>query len=114
MTGSSEERRTHKRYYFKALVRIADSGEYSNVELESINISAGGIFFRSSRSIDSGKELSLLFSLPDRPEPVEAHCTVMHELETIPGKQYFIGVKFSKLVGITNEELSTYLAEHFD
>ena len=114
MTGSSEERRGDKRYYFKALVRIAESGEYSNVELESINISAGGIFFRSSRSIDSGKELTLLFSLPGRPEPVEAHCSVMHELETIPGKQYFIGVKFTKLIGISKEDLSAYLAEHFE
>lgn len=114
MTGQSEERRTHKRYYFKALVRIAESGEYSNVELESINISAGGIFFRSTRNIDSGKELTLLFSLPGRPDPVEAQCTVMHQLETIPGKQYFIGVKFAKLTGITKEELTTYLAEHFE
>lgn len=108
------DRRKNKRYYFKALLQVADTSEYSNVELESINISAGGIFFRSSQMLELDKKLSLLFSLPEIENPVEAQCIVMHNLETIPGKQYFIGVKFTSLDGITTKELEEVLTKHFD
>jgi c-di-GMP-binding flagellar brake protein YcgR len=109
-----KERRDRKRYYFKALLQLADSGEYSNVNLESINISAGGIFFRSSQMLDINKEIRLVFTLPGRKEPVEARCLVVHNLETIPGKQYFIGARFIDLDGISPKELSKYLEERFE
>lgn len=109
-----KERRKYKRYYLKALLRVTEGGEYSNVDLESINISAGGIFFRSSTEILVGDRISLLFDLPDWHEPIEAGCEAVHSLETMPGKQYFVGVKFLKLEGITETELDTYLREHYD
>jgi c-di-GMP-binding flagellar brake protein YcgR len=110
----SQERRRLKRYYFKALLQLADSSEYRNVKLESINISVGGIFFRSNKMLEINKKINLLFTLPGWDKPVEAACRIVHNLETIPGKQYFIGAKFIDLSGITGEELGRYLVDHFE
>lgn len=112
--SKNDERRKHKRYYFKALLQIVDTGEYSNVTMEAINISAGGIFFRSSVLLEVDQEAVLIFSLPDYEQPIQALCRVVHSLETIPGKQYFVGVKFIKLEGIKASELSAHLQELFD
>lgn len=112
--SAPEDRRKSKRYYFKALLQLADSGEFSNVSLESINISSGGIFFRSSTNLEIGRELNIILALPEWPQPIEARCTVMHVLETIPNRQYFVGVSFSSLEGITPADLDHYLGTHFD
>lgn len=112
--SAPEDRRKTKRYYFKALLQLADAGEFSNVNLESINISSGGLFFRSSTNLEIGRELNLILSLPEWPQPVEAKCTVMHVLETIPNRQYFVGVSFRDMTGISPEDLDNYLGTHFD
>ena len=110
----NDDKRRAKRYYFKALLQLADASEFSNVELESINISSGGIFFRSSRNLELDTKLNLVFSLPEVETPIEAECNVIHNLETIPGKQYFIGVQFSQLAGISSSGLEEYLAKNYE
>ena len=109
-----KERRKHKRYYLKALLQANDEAEYSNVTLESINISAGGLLMRASAEIDSGATFTLLFSLPGRSEPVKARCEAVHSLEAIPGKQYFIGARFLDLEGISEAELDDFLKDRFE
>ena len=109
-----KDRRKHRRYYLKALLQIAEGGEYSNVTLESINISAGGLLLRSGARIEVGKEFSLLFSLPGHDQPIKATCEAVHNLEAIPGKQYFVGAKFRDVEGITPDELNRHLQEQFE
>ncbi len=109
-----KDKREHKRYYLKALLQIADAGEYASITLEAINISAGGIFFRSNTDIPDGDTFSLTMSLPGHPEPVEARCRSIHRVETIPEKQYFIGAKFLALEGITQQKLKSLLRERFE
>jgi c-di-GMP-binding flagellar brake protein YcgR len=112
-TMTAKERRKQKRYYIKALLRLAEAGEYSNITLEAINLSAGGLFFRSNTKIDVGAELNLLFSLPDFSKPIEVRCTSVHSVETVPGKQYFVGVEFQEIKGTTRKELQKFLEEKF-
>jgi len=109
-----KDRREHKRYFLKALLQADKEGEYSNVTLESINLSAGGLLLRASGKIQVGDTFTLLFSLPDREQPVAAECQAVHNLEAIPGKQYFIGARFIKLEGISKQELDAYLKERFE
>jgi len=108
-----KERRSNKRYYFRALLRFAEAGEYSNMQMESINVSAGGIFFRTNTKINVGEELNFVFSLPDYSNPIEVRCKAVHSVETIPGKQYFVGVEFKDLKGIESEELQKYLEARY-
>jgi c-di-GMP-binding flagellar brake protein YcgR len=112
--GKIKDRRKHKRYYLKALLQIEEAGEYSNVTLESINISAGGLLIRSGAEVGVGEVFSLLFSLPGHDQPIRAECEVIHHLEAIPGKQYFVGAKFLKLEGIDSGELERILKERFE
>jgi c-di-GMP-binding flagellar brake protein YcgR len=109
-----KDRRKHKRYYLKALLQKEGVEEYSNVTLESINISAGGLLMRSSDLIEVGEKFSLLFSLPGRQQTIGTTCEAVHNLEAIPGKQYFIGAKFLELDGISREELDAYLQSRYD
>ncbi len=109
-----KERRKHKRYYLKALLQTDEAGEYSNVTLESINISASGLLVRSGIEIAVGEKFTLLFSLPGREQPIKTECEAMHNLEAIPGKQYFVGARFVELDGITPNELHNYLKERYE
>lgn len=108
-----KERRKHKRYYIKALLRFAEAGEYRNITLEAINVGAGGIFFRTNKKIQVDEKLNLVFSLPGFEKPIEVFCKVIHSVETIPEKQYFAGVEFLELKGTTKEELDKFLEENF-
>lgn len=109
---SSEDRnRRYKRYYYKTPLVLEESRELS---LESINISQGGIFFRSSELLEINKSLSLSFVLPGKEETIEAQCSVIHNLETIPSRQYFVGVRFIKILRSSIEDLGTYLRNYFD
>lgn len=109
-----KEKREHKRYYIKALLKMADAAEYASITLEAINLSAGGIFFRANADIPEGDTFSLTMSIPGHSEPVEARCRSIHRVETIPEKQYFIGAKFLALEGITKEKLESLLRELFE
>jgi c-di-GMP-binding flagellar brake protein YcgR len=109
-----KDRRKYKRYYLKALLQTDEAGEYSNVTLESINISAGGLLIRAGAEIAVGGKFVLLFSLPGHEQPIKAQCEVIHNLEAIPSKQYFVGAKFLELEGITAEELGNVLEERFE
>jgi Tfp pilus assembly protein PilZ len=110
---TAKERRKHKRYFIKALLRLAEAGEYSNITLEAINLSAGGLFFRSNTKINIGDEINLLFSLPGFSKPIEVRCKAVHSVETVPGKQYFVGVEFQEIKGTSRKELQKFLAEKF-
>jgi len=59
-----KDRREHKRYFLKALLQADKEGEYSNVTLESINLSAGGLLLRASGKIQVGDTFSTS-SAPD-------------------------------------------------
>lgn len=109
-----KERRKHKRYFFKALLKFADAGEYSNIQLESINLSAGGIFFRTNKNISEGETLNLIFTLPEHQRPIVVKCATVHSVEAIPNKQYYMGVKFLEIDGISEEGLQKNLKEHFE
>lgn len=92
---------------------MLDHSEANGVSLESINISAGGIFFRSDRAFEIKEHLFVKFKLPQMEKAIVAECRVMHSLETIPGRQYFIGTCFEKLQGISFARLSELLDESY-
>lgn len=85
----------------------------ASVRLESINISAGGVFFRSNKPFAENEQILLRFDAPWREEPMLAECEVIHSLETIPGRQYFVGTRFKRLHAVDRETLSDQLDSHF-
>lgn len=92
---------------------MLDHSEADSVSLESINISAGGIFFRSNKSFEIKEHLFVKFKLPQMDKTIVAECRVMHNLETIPGRQYFIGTSFENLQGISFARLTELLDENY-
>lgn len=84
------------------------------MQLESVNISAGGIFFRSNKAFDRDSKLIIRFTIPGQEAAVTSHCSVIHNLETIPGRQYFVGVRFDTLEGISQSRLNSLLSEQYD
>jgi len=79
-----------------------------------VNLSAGGLFFRSNIPFESKASIMIRFTLPDHSEQITTTCTVIHILETIPGRQCFVGVIFEELEGISFAKLNTYLHKEYD
>ena len=108
---SEERNRRYKRYYYKTSLRLEES---KGLALETINISQGGIFFRSNELLDINKRINVSFLLPGDSKEISAVCSVVHNLETIPSRQYFVGVKFDRINNSSIDEFGSYLKEYFE
>jgi uncharacterized protein (TIGR02266 family) len=62
-----------------------------------INISSGGVYVEVDRSIETGTELDLRFSVPGRPGEVQTKGKVAWCMELEGGGQYGLGIRFSDL-----------------
>jgi hypothetical protein len=103
------ERRDKTRFYLKNSLARIDPDANPNFELETINFSQGGILFRSNLPMKEKQIVTLQFELHgESEERMVTDCCIMHVLETIPGKQYFIGGEFEGSEDFGAERLLEY------
>jgi hypothetical protein len=106
------ERRGGTRFYLKSSLRRIDENSEHDYSLETVNISVSGILFRSNLSMKEGELITLQFILPgEEEEEIVTKCRLLHVLETIPGKQYFIGGDFESTEGFDADRLINYFEE---
>jgi c-di-GMP-binding flagellar brake protein YcgR len=104
------DRRQHERTTVKVPLYISLDGEVYQkmVEIESQNISVGGLYFETHREIPVQSQSRVMVSrLGDLPDSAHIEATVMHCHRDPATGAFYIGLKFTSFNGVTPEELRT-------
>jgi hypothetical protein len=103
------ERRQHERFPFRVPLYIELPGGIfqKNVAIESRDISVGGLSFETARKVPEGAQARIMVArlgggLPDMAQ-IEAR--VVNCRASADGQSATVGVVFTKLVGVTADEL---------
>jgi c-di-GMP-binding flagellar brake protein YcgR len=93
-------------------VNLPDSVYRKEIRVESIDFSSGGLAFESSRElpIDSDSRVGLE-RIGNLPPESRIEGRVAHVRRTRGGERFVVGVEFSRLVGVSREDLRQALDE---
>jgi hypothetical protein len=110
--SSPEDRRQHVRVPVRVPLYVELPGGIfqKHVAIEARDISMGGLSFNTSRRIPEGSEARLMVArLGDLPDMAQIEARILHVRLASDGQSYTVGVAFTRLVGVTAEELITRL-----
>lgn len=92
---TSAERRQHPRVPAAFALQMGDGRHDGEIVSESINISSGGLYYRSTRQLEefTRVELTLVFPGQPQPRPVEVRAVVVRcEPSADPAKRTFFDI----------------------
>jgi c-di-GMP-binding flagellar brake protein YcgR len=107
--GDPVERRKHERVSARVPLYVVMGGEIFQkmIELETQNISAGGLGFETHREIPlEAESLVMVSRLGDLPPSAQIQGRVVHCHHDAERDVYMVGVTFTKFEGVTPEELN--------
>jgi c-di-GMP-binding flagellar brake protein YcgR len=108
-TADSKERRKHERIPARVPLYVVMGGEIFQkmIELETQNISTGGLAFETHREIPlEAESLVMVSRLGDLPPTAQIQGRVVHCHHDPERDVYMVGVTFTKFEGVTPEELN--------
>jgi len=110
------ERRRHTRHAVKVLVFVRDGDDVIQkwVEIQTRDISLGGLCFETGRDIPVEADAFIMVGRlgGDIPDSAQIHAKVAHsQLLDGGANRYRLGLQFGKLVDVTAEQLSRRLDE---
>jgi len=103
------DRRKHERIAAKVPLYVVMGGEIFQkmIELETRNISAGGLAFETHREIPlEAESLVMVSRLGDLPPTAQIQGRVVRCHHDAERDVYVVGVTFTKFEGVTPEELN--------
>ena len=106
----SVDRRRHARIALRVPLYVVIGSEIFQkmVELETQNVSAGGLAFETHREIPlEAESLVMVSRLGDLPPTAQIQGRVVHCQHDAERDVYVVGVTFTKFEGVTPDELST-------
>jgi len=107
-----EDKRTYERFDLEVSGNIGllnqDQTKMDMVSIKTINICAGGGFFKTEASIPSGTrvKLELKLAIDKLKEMLDSHCRILVEGEVIRTGENGIAIKFDdnyELIPVTSE-----------
>ena len=110
----SEERRQHERFKIRVPLYIELPGGIfqKNVAIESRDISLGGLAFETTRKVPEGAQARIMVArLGGLPDMAQIEARVIRCQRSPDGQSTTVGVVFTKLVGVTAEQLVERLTE---
>ena len=103
-----EERRQHERLRIRVPLYIELPGGIfqKNVAIESRDVSVGGLSFDTSRKVPEGAQARIMVARlgDDLPDMAQIEARVIH-CQRLEDGQTRVGVVFTRLVGVTAEDL---------
>jgi c-di-GMP-binding flagellar brake protein YcgR len=105
---SPEDRRQHGRVAVRVPLYVELPGGIfqKHVAIEARDISLGGLSFNTRRRVPEGSEARLMVArLGDLPDLAQIEARVVHTRLAPDGESFTVGVSFTRLVGVTAEEL---------
>lgn len=102
------ERRQHERFRIRVPLYIDVPGGIfqKNVAIESYDVSKGGLSFETSRRVPEGAQARIMVArLGGLPDMAQIEARVIHCKPAADGRSTTVGVVFTKLVGVTADEL---------
>jgi len=105
---SGIEGRQHPRFKVRVPVYISLGGETyrKSVQLESKDVSGGGLSFETSRRIPLDSDSRVVIArLGDLAEPVMIYGRVAYRQKNPETGRYVVGLQFTRFVNTTREEL---------
>ncbi len=114
---TTAERRQHPRVQATFALQMGDGPHDGGIVSESINISSGGLSFRSVRAMEEFTRLGLTLVLPVKPAPlpVEVRAVVVRcEPSRDPAKRTFfdVAVCFTEISEADRATLNSFIASH--
>ena len=106
--SSPEERRQHVRVPVRVplYIELPNGIFQKHVAIEARDISVGGLAFTTRRRIPEGSEARLMVArLGDLPDMAQIEARILHVRLAPDGEQYTVGVAFTRLLGVTAEDL---------
>ena len=100
--------RQHARFPVRVPLYIAVPGDvfHKTIELESRDISSGGVCFETSRDVPLEARSKLVISrLGDLPGPILIHGHVAWRQQHPFNGRYIVGVEFTEFENVTREDL---------
>jgi hypothetical protein len=107
-SGERLERRKHERLVVRVPLYVVVEGEIFQkmVEMESNNISKGGLSFETRREIPVGSEALVMVSrLGDLPSSAQIKGQIIYCRPNADAGAFSVGLKFSQFVSVTPDEL---------
>jgi len=104
-----KERRKHERLVAKVPLYVVMGGEIFQkmVDIETQNVSTGGLAFETHREIPLDAESLVMVSrLGDLPPTAQIQGKVVHCHHDAERDVYVVGVTFTRFEGVTPEELT--------
>jgi c-di-GMP-binding flagellar brake protein YcgR len=108
------DKRRHARFPVRVPLYIQAPGDLvrKTIELESRDISAGGVCFETSRELPLESVSRLVISsLGDLPSPILIHGRVAWRQRHPFNGRYLVGVEFTEFENVTREELLRKIEE---
>jgi len=108
------EERQHARFPVRVPLYIATTGDLlrKTIELQSRDISAGGVCFETGRDVPLEARSQLVISrLGDLPDPILIHGRVAWRQQHPFAPRYIVGVEFTSFENVTREELFRKIEE---
>ena len=103
-----QERRQHERFRIRVPLYIELPGGIfqKNVAIESQDISQGGLSFETTRKVPEGAQARIMVArLGGLPDMAQIEARVIHSRAAPGSGSTTVGVVFTRLVGVTAEEL---------
>jgi hypothetical protein len=86
-----------------------------NVAIESHDVSKGGLSFETTRKVPEGAQARIMVArLGELPDMAQIEARVIHCQPAPDGRSTTVGVVFTKLVGVTADELIARLERWSD
>ena len=107
-----QERRQHERIKVRVplYIELPVGIFQKNVAIESRDISFGGLSFETTRRVPEGAQARIMVArLGGLPDMAQIEARVIHCERAPDGRSTTVGVVFTKLVGVTAEELVSRL-----
>jgi len=108
-----QERRQHERVAVRVplYVELSTGIFQKNVAITAQNVSMSGLSFETHRALPVGADARVMVArLGDLPDVAQIEGRIVHCEKSPDGTSYTVGVRFTRLVGVTGEELVARLA----
>jgi len=103
------DRRRNKRYSLETRIWLEEYFDAPLIKLNTVNLSASGLLFRTPSEYPVGKNMKVLIELPYFLDLVEAKTTVRH-VTPLDDNNYMVGLNLEMLEGMSEGLLKRFLA----
>ena len=107
----AKERRQHQRYPHESALWLEINKDEPLWRVLTADVSAGGVKIEISQPLPVGIEFKIHLELPMFLDLISASCRVRYC--TLRKGTYHIGVEFTEVLGVTEEQLVSFLDAYF-